>query len=116
MLPKEVVRIYASRMQIELTFRDLKSHRFGWGFKDARCRSVWRVAVQILLAALASLVSLIFGLAAEAAGIRKQYQANTTTSRRTLSLVTLGRAVITTASVELHLPRLYSIPLFQGIR
>ncbi len=91
---KQIVSIYAKRMQIELTFRDLKSHRFGWGFEDARCRSTTRVAVQIMLGALASLVLLLVGMAAETAGLRKQFQANTTTKRRVLSLVALGRAVI----------------------
>jgi len=89
--PTQVVGLYATRMQIELTFRDLKSHRFGWGFEDARCRSISRMAIQMLLAALASLVAMLLGLAAEAANLHKQFQANTTTARRVLSLVTLGR-------------------------
>lgn len=92
--PKLVVELYAARMQIELTFRDLKSHRFGWGFEDARSHSIARAAVQIMLAALASLVCMTIGLAAEAAGLHLRYQANTTRKRRVLSLVTLGRAVI----------------------
>ena len=91
---KQITKIYASRMQIELTFRDLKSHRFGWGFEDARCRSTARVAVQILLAALASLVTMLVGIAAEKAGCHKAFQANTITKRRVLSLVALGCAII----------------------
>jgi hypothetical protein len=96
----EIVKIYASRMQIELTFRDLKSHRFGWGFEDARCRSTSRIAAQILLAALASLVCMLVGIAAEAAGLHKSYQANTITKRRVLSLVALGCAVIRTGDTR----------------
>jgi hypothetical protein len=92
--PAQIVALYAKRMQIELTFRDLKSHRFGWGFEDARSRALPRMAIQILLAALASLVAIVFGIAAEAAGLHRRFQANTITSRRVLSLVTLGRAVI----------------------
>lgn len=82
-------------MQIELTFRDLKSHQFGWGFEDARCRSASRIAVQVLLAALASTASMLVGIAAEAAALHKAYQANTITKRRVLSWIALGRAVIT---------------------
>jgi hypothetical protein len=92
--PKDVVKLYALRMQIELTFRDLKSRQFGWGFADSRCRSPARVAVQIMLAALASLVSMLVGIAAEQAGLHRRFQANTTKRRRVLSLVYLGREVI----------------------
>jgi hypothetical protein len=100
--PTDVVALYATRMQIELTFRDLKSHRFGWGFEDARSRSIPRMAIQVLLAALASLVAMLLGLAAEDAGLRRQFQANTTTARRVLSLVALGCAVLRTRT---RLPR-----------
>jgi len=100
--PKEIVALYAKRMQIELTFRDLKSHRFGWAFEDARSRSLPRMAIQILLAALASLVAMLFGLAAEEANLRKQYQANTITARRVLSLVSLGCAVFRAADRRLR--------------
>ena len=107
----DVVAIYKARMQIELTFRDLKSHRFGWGFEDARCRSTARVAVQLMLVAVASLVVMLVGIAAEAAGMQKHYQANTIRKRRVLSLVALGRVVIRTvekpriaAQLRNHLP------------
>lgn len=112
---KQVVDIYAARMQIELTFRDLKSHRFGWGFEDARCRSTGRVAVQLLLAAVASLVVMLVGIAAEATGLRRQYQANTITNRRVLSLVALGRAVLKTIDERLRLPALRERLPFVGI-
>ena len=38
-----VVHMYSLRMQIEETFRDLKSHRYGWSLEDVRCRSAQRV-------------------------------------------------------------------------
>jgi hypothetical protein len=101
---KEIVAIYASRMQIELAFRDLKSHRFGWGFEDARCRSPMRIAIQIMLATLASVVCMLVGIAIEAAGLHKRFQANTTTKRRVLSLVWLGRAAIRTLDCLHELP------------
>lgn len=115
---KQVAALYTARMQIELTFRDLKSHRFGWGFEDARCRSTSRVAIQIMLAALASLVCMLVGLAAETAGLHKRFQANTTTNRRVLSLVTLGRAVIGELGklLELRLSELALPTPFEGIR
>lgn len=102
----KVVRLYKLRMQIELTFRDLKSHRFGWAFEDARSRSAARVAIQLMLAALASLVCMLVGIASEAAQLNRHFQANTTTKRRVLSLVWLGRVVLRTTKFldELRLP------------
>jgi len=113
---KQIVEIYKARMQIELAFRDLKSHRFGWGFEDARCRSTTRVAVQIMLAAVASLVALLVGLAAEMIGMHKQFQANTITNRRVVSLVTLGRAVIKILDERIRIPNLHDHLPFVGIR
>jgi len=112
---KHVVAIYKARMQIELTFRDLKSHRFGWGFEDARCRSTTRVAVQLMLVAVASLVVMLVGIAAEAAGLHKQYQANTIRKRRVLSFAWLGRAVINTLDERPQIARLQDHLPFVGI-
>jgi hypothetical protein len=36
---KQVIALYALRMQIEETFRDTKNIRFGWSFRHARCKS-----------------------------------------------------------------------------
>lgn len=91
---RKVVAIYALRMQIELTFRDAKSRRFGWGLDHAGCRSPHRVAVQMLLIALASVVAMQVGARAEAAGLHRRFQANTTAHRRVLSLLYLGLMVI----------------------
>lgn len=112
---KHVVGIYKARMQIELTFRDLKSHRFGWGFEDARCRSTTRVAVQLMLVAVASLVVMLVGIAAETRGLQKQFQANTIRKRRVLSLVALGRAVINSLDERLRIARLRDHLPFVGI-
>jgi Transposase DDE domain len=107
---KQIVKLYRARMQIELTFRDLKSHRFGWSFEDARCRSTRRIAIQIMLVAIASLVTLLVGLAAEHDGLSRHFQANTIRNRRVISLVALGRAVLATfreqriVEVHDHLP------------
>lgn len=112
---KDIAAIYKARMQIELTFRDLKSHRFGWGFEDAGCRSTKRVAVQLMLVAVASLVVMLVGIAAEAKGLQKQFQANTIRKRRVLSLVALGRAVINTVHEQLRVAKLRDHLPFVGI-
>ena len=88
---EQVVLIYKQRMLIEETFRDEKSHHFGWGFEDCRTRSTARVDKYILIATLATLVAVLVGLALETARRHHAFQANTVRSRRVLSLLTLGR-------------------------
>lgn len=55
--PAQVVAIYARRMQIEQSFRDLKSHRYGVGFEDSLTRTHDRLATLLLILALASFVA-----------------------------------------------------------
>ena len=92
--PHEVVEAYAQRMKIEEAFRDLKSMRFGWGLESARTTTPQRLEAKMLIAALATFVTVVAGLIAEDRGLARAYQANTE-RRRVLSLVTLGRAVLT---------------------
>ena len=54
---REVVRLYGLRMQIEASFRDLKSHRYGCGFEDAQTRSARRLEMLLLIHLLATLVA-----------------------------------------------------------
>ena len=44
---RQLITLYGRRMQIELSFRDLKSHRYGQGFEDSltRTRCTYRSAV-----------------------------------------------------------------------
>lgn len=79
---------------IEETFRDAKSRRFGWALEEAFTSRPERVDVMVLLASLASLLTLMIGIAAEARGAHHAFQANTDRSRRVLSLPTLGRLVL----------------------
>jgi len=49
----QVIALYARRMQIEQSFRDLKSHRFGVGFEDSLTRVGTRLAILLMLHAMA---------------------------------------------------------------
>lgn len=91
---KEIVAIYETRMRIEETFRDQKCPRFGWGLDEARTKSVDRINVLLMLAALAHYAAMLIGAAAEAMDFHLRFQANTVKSRRVLSLVRLARAVL----------------------
>jgi hypothetical protein len=98
---KKVVAMYALRMQIEETFRDAKSCRFGISLGHARTQSTLRADMLVLLAAYAHVLYVLLGLAAEAAGLQRRYQANTITKRRVLSLALLGRLVLTEDALHL---------------
>jgi len=89
-LPAEqIVALYATRMQIEQIFRDLKNPRFGWCLRQTRGYSAERLTVLLLIAALATLVVTLIGLAVERHGHHRAYQANTVRTR-VLSLFVLG--------------------------
>ena len=106
--PAKIVRIYAARMQIEETFRDAKSPRFGFAMSYARTASPARANVIMLLAAFSHLMSVIIGLAAERIGLERMFQANTAT-RRVNSLSSLGRLVIQTPSALAKISALTAI-------
>jgi DDE family transposase len=92
--PKKIVALYAQRMQIEESFRDLKSHRFGWSLVHVRSKSQARIEVLLLLATLAMIIMHCIGLAAERARFHFAYQANTVRNKRVFSTFFLARLVL----------------------
>lgn len=96
-----VVQHYARRMQIEESFRDAKSARFGLAFSFGRSRSLKRLAVQLLLVALALAAALILGRQAEEQRAHLAFQANSTKDRRVLSVTRLGLELIHAAVAKL---------------
>lgn len=89
-LAHKVVRLYASRMQIEEAFRDLKSTRFGLGFEQHRTTRSERLGVLLLIAALALMVLWLIGAAAREHRQARHYQANTVRTHPVLSVIFLG--------------------------
>jgi hypothetical protein len=88
-----VRRLYASRMQIEESIRDTKSHRFGFGLGYARTHSAARGEVLLVIVALATLMLWMMGLAGRAQGLALQVQANTLKRHLVFSLPFLGRVL-----------------------
>jgi hypothetical protein len=80
-------------MQIEETFRDIKDARYGFGIRLTLSNCKKRVAVLLLIAALALMVLGILGMAAYDSGIYRTYQANTIKNRKVLSYWYLGQQV-----------------------
>lgn len=93
-LAKKVVQIYRTRMQIEEAFRDLKSARFGLALEFHLSRNKERLAVLLLIAALALVLLWIIGTAAQRRGLTRNYQANTIRKRTVLSVIYLGIRII----------------------
>jgi hypothetical protein len=91
---KKVVAIYKHRMQIEEAFRDLKSHKYGFGFEDAYSRSNKRIEILLLIAMLASFIAYLIGYIAEIKNLQFQFQANSIRKHRVLSLFFLGCQVV----------------------
>ncbi|WP_165741818.1 IS4 family transposase [Candidatus Thiosymbion oneisti] len=68
---KQLVRWYRQRMQIEESFRDLKSQQFGEGLECSRSRGVGRFTVLVLIASLAAFVLWLLGTAAQRGGLER---------------------------------------------
>lgn len=67
----QLVSLYVRRMQIELSFRDLKSHRHGQAFEDSLTRSGQRIEILLLVSAPAGFACWLAGMAAEATGVAR---------------------------------------------
>lgn len=89
-----VVALYEQRMQIEETFRDFKSHRYGYALGYTRNRRHERLEMLLLIATLAMFVQWLTGLAGELRHWSAHFQANTVRTHRVLSLFFLGRELL----------------------
>jgi hypothetical protein len=92
--PAVVVETYRLRMQIEQTFRDLKSHRYGWSMRHIRSAHPQRVDVLLLVAALAAVAMHVLGLTIRGHVLARGLQANTERRRNVFSTFFLGRLAL----------------------
>jgi hypothetical protein len=89
-----VVAVYAQRMQIEESFRDLKSERFGLGFSANRSTQKNRLSVLLLIGCLASFVLRLIGEVGKARQMEFKFQSNTRRSRSVLSVISLALQLV----------------------
>ena len=87
---RHIVDWYSTRMQIEQTFRDLKSPQWGLGLSTSQTRNPGRLAILLLIAALVSLALWLIGLAVRRNGYTIQY-GSTKKAANTLSILSLAR-------------------------
>lgn len=110
---RQLVKLYARRMQIELSFRDLKSHRYGQGFEDSLTRSGARLQILLLVGTLAAFASWLVGLGCEATGIA-QWLWPIHSKRKLYSTLRVGREALVRGwpmePVSQWLSRLRSLP------
>jgi len=86
-LSKRVVKIYATRMQIEESFRDLKS---GLNMNACGSRTPSRLSVLLLIALIAQYLLFLLGLAVKSSGKHRRYQANSIKHSNVLSNQFIG--------------------------
>jgi len=98
---KQALALYDTRMQIEQSFRDLKSHRFAHGLRYSHSKKPNRVAILLLISALVTFAQWLAGLVADAQDWARAFQANTERKRRTLSVVFVGARVLRTSRFKL---------------
>lgn len=90
---RQVVTIYARRMQIEPSFHDLKSHRYGRSFEDSLTRKGARIEVLLLLSTVAAFTTWLVGMACETSGI-DTWLTPYRSKRRLYSVMRLGREAL----------------------
>lgn len=90
----EIVKLYSKRMQIEESFRDLKSPQYGLAGRNIRTKCVHRWGVKMMLAAIVQLVFWILGIIAHSQGLQRLFQANTVRDKKVFSNFTLGKFII----------------------
>lgn len=93
MTSKQLVNLYAKRMQIEESFRDIKSPQYGLGLRHSNTRCTKRFDILLLIAMQAEWVLRLIGFIATKHNWARQFQANTIRNRPVLSLIRLGREV-----------------------
>jgi hypothetical protein len=90
----KIITLYEKRMQIEQSFRDIKSHQFGLSGRNVRTKNIYRWEVKMLLAAIVQITFWILGVIGHSQGMQKHYQSNTVKDRKVFSYFTLGKFII----------------------
>jgi hypothetical protein len=93
-------------MQIEESFRDLKSEQYGLGFSAGQTTQKDRLGVLLLVACLASFVLRLIGEVGKARQMEFQFQSNARRSRPVLSVISLALQLVQ-HGLAAFLPREY---------
>ncbi len=99
--PKQIVKIYKTRMQIEEGFRDCKAVHYGLCLSQNRRMNRTRRSVLCLIAACTIFVLWCIGTAGKETDIAKQVKVNSSSKRPSYSTVFLARLLITQSHFRL---------------
>lgn len=92
--PYHIVNIYRQRMRIEENFRDTKCPHYGLGLKKSLTKTPERMAILLLIAAIATWAAWLAGLITIFTGKSSDFQAHSAKFTQSLSVVYLGREAI----------------------
>ena len=106
--PKQIVRIYKTRMQIEEGFRDCKSVHYGLCLSQNRRMNQHRRSVLCLIAACAIFVLWCIGVAGQHTQLAKQVRVNSSSQRAPYSVIFLARLLVTQPGFQLSLRSIIS--------
>lgn len=101
-----IVRLYAQRMRIEQSFRDTKNQRLGQGLHTARSRTRERLQMLLLIGHLAAFVQRLIGEEAKVHQLQLNFMATRRITRPEISVLTLARRILLSASPSDWLERL----------
>ena len=90
----QIINAYRKRMQIEESFRDVKSHQFGLSARYIRTVSIYRWAIAMLLAAIVQVTLWLIGVLGHHQGMQSYFQANTVKDKKVFSYFYLGQLII----------------------
>lgn len=102
----QVINYYKKRMQIEESFRDVKSHRYGLGARYVQSRCVYRWSIKMLLAAIVQITLWIIGVIGHSMDYQRKFQPNTVRDKKVFSYFFLGQLIVEHGMIDqLHLDR-----------
>jgi len=101
-----IIALYAQRMGIEESFRDTKNLRLGQGLHSTRSRTRERLQMLLLIGHLAAFVHRLIGEEAKAHQLALDFMATRRKTRPEISVLTLARRILLSASPADWLDRL----------
>jgi hypothetical protein len=105
--PKKVAKLYRQRMQIEESFRDMKSQHFGEGLECSRSDGIGRFTVLVPSASLAAFLLWLLGTAAEPLQLHQRLRPGSR-KRRAYSRLFLVRLLLVLDSYRHLLEELFA--------
>ncbi len=92
--PKQIIKLYRTRMQIEEGFRDCKAAHYGLGLSQNRRMNENRRSILCLLAALATFMLWCIGTAGRKTTMAKHVRVNSSSKHEPYSVIYLARLLI----------------------